>query len=68
MLPGSIHAARQEVLSARDRTLRTRQERKRQEREGVSHAMMVKTVDGEAAATWVPVSELEVDGWLKWLD
>ena len=63
-----IHAARQEVLSARDRTMRTRQERKRQEREGVSHAMMVKTVDGEAAATWVPVSALEVDGWLKWLD
>ena len=63
-----IHAARQEVLSARDRTTRTRQERKRQEREGVSHAELVTTVDGGAVPVWVPVSELEVAGWLKWLD
>lgn len=62
-----IHAARQEVLSAQQRTTRTRQERKRQEREGVSHATMVKSAGGEVAANWVSVSDLEVDGWLKWL-
>ena len=63
-----IHAARQEVLAARHRTRRTRQERKRQEREGVSHAKLAKPGSEKATATWIPAADLQDDGWLKWLD
>lgn len=63
-----IHAARQEVLTARNRTRRTRQERKRQEREGVSHAELAKPGAEKAAATWIPAADLNDEGWLKWLD
>ncbi|PZR82589.1 MAG: transposase [Stutzerimonas stutzeri] len=63
-----IHAARQEVLTARQRTRQTRQDRKRQEREGVSHCELANPRSETAAATWIPAAALHDDGWLKWLD
>lgn len=62
-----IHAARQEVLLAHRRTAGSRQDRKRQEREGVSHAPPPSGRAVEPQAQWVPVAELPEDDWLKWL-
>lgn len=62
-----IHAARNEVLSAQRRTTQTRHARKRQEREGVSHASPPpKGQDREPAAQWVAVADLPEDEWLQW--
>ena len=63
-----IQAARREVLSSGDQTRRTRQQRKRQEREGVSHAGVAKTASNREAPNWVPVADLDDNGWLKWLN
>ncbi|NML95137.1 Mu transposase C-terminal domain-containing protein [Novosphingobium olei] len=63
-----IQAARQEALTARQRTRSTRQERKRQEREGVSHAESARPAADTAAANWIPAAQLPDDGWLQWRD
>lgn len=62
-----IHAARQEVISAQHRTTCTRQERKRREREGVSHAPSPQSAAPVPEANWVAVADLPQDTWLKWL-
>jgi putative transposase len=62
-----IQAARREVLSARARTASSRQERKRQEREGLSHAAPPTGQAVEPQAHWVTVVEFREDDWLKWL-
>lgn len=62
-----IQAARNEVLSAQQRTAQSRQARKRREREGVSHASLPpKGQDTEPATHWVAVADLPEDEWLQW--
>jgi putative transposase len=63
-----IHAARQEVLTAKERTRQSKQQRKRQEREGTSHGKVAKPRVETQPAVWLPVAELEDKGWLKWLN
>lgn len=62
-----IQAARREVLAAQKRTRETRAERKRQEREGTSHAAVLKSAETPSAASWVPAADLGEDEWLKHL-
>lgn len=61
-----IQAARREVLAAQHRTGRSRMERKRQEREGLSHASPPKSQVTDVQTQWVAVAELPEDDWLKW--
>ena len=61
-----IEAARREVLAARQRTASSRQERKRREREGVSHSPQAKGGIERAEVRWLPAADLPQDDWLKW--
>jgi putative transposase len=61
-----IHAARQEVLGARLRTRQTREDRRRQEREGVSHAQALQAPEDVPSANWLPAADIQEGGWLKW--
>jgi putative transposase len=62
-----IQAARREVLAAQKRTRDTRAERKRQEREGTSHAAAPKSAETPPPPSWVPAADLGDDEWLKLL-
>lgn len=61
-----VHANREEVLNARIRTRQTRQSRKQQEREGLSHANLPSIADAGRVSDWVRVAELPDAGWLEW--
>jgi putative transposase len=61
-----IQAARREVISSQQRTSHGRQERKRQEREGVSHGPPPKGQAEKALTRWVAVADLPEDDWLEW--
>lgn len=63
-----VHANRQEVLNAKGRTRRLREERKRQEREGISHARQPAEPEVSPESSWVSVAELHDEGWLQWRD
>lgn len=60
-----IHANRSDVLSAAAKTRRAREARKRQEREGTSHAQPTAQTPSESATNWLPVGELGEVSWLK---
>ena len=61
-----IHAARQEVLNARRRTKQSREERRRNEQEGVSHAKPPSSPEAVPAAIWLPATDVHDEGWLNW--
>lgn len=61
-----IEASRREIILAQQRTAQSRQQRKRQESEGVSHASPPKGQDEEAPVHWVSVADLAEDDGLKW--
>lgn len=61
-----IQAARREVAMARQRTASSRQERKRQEREGVAHSPQAKGRIERAEVHWIPAADLPDNDWLKW--
>ena len=61
-----IEAARREVAMARQRTASSRQERKRQEREGVAHSPQAKGRIERAEVHWIPAADLPDNDWLKW--
>ncbi|ARS28278.1 Mu transposase C-terminal domain-containing protein [Sphingomonas sp. KC8] len=61
-----IQAARREVITAVDRTSKARLARKRQEREGVSHADTLPAQPAVERTQWQSVAELPEDNWLQW--
>lgn len=61
-----VHANRQEVLNARSRTRGLREARKRQEREGISHARQPAQPEVTQGSSWVSAADLHDEGWLKW--
>jgi putative transposase len=63
-----VHANRQEVVNAKSRTRRLRDARKREEREGISHAAQPPNREVSNESTWVSAAEVHDDGWLKWRD
>jgi putative transposase len=60
-----IHANHMEVTTAKARTREARQARKRQEREGVSHARQPALEGPRQQGTWVSTAELGEVTWLK---
>lgn len=62
-----IQAARREVLAAQKWTRDTRAERKRQEREGTSHAAVPKPAENPSGVPWVSAADLGEDEWLRLL-
>ena len=63
-----VHANRQEVVNAKSRTRRLRDARKREEREGISHAAQPPNREVSNEPSWVSAAEVHDDGWLKWRD
>ncbi len=60
-----IHANHTEILAAQVKTKQARVARKRQEREGISHAHRAEPENAIPAASWVSVAELGAIKWLK---